>query len=223
MTLTTTKLAKIDVTKPLQLADGTPVAFARRSHMSMDGYEVIIKPNTTGREVGQHRHFRADGIHVHSTLPNLQNVLEATLDTSKPLQTSDGKPVTFVGKLEDGRLVVQVGYGSAFSRTQATELRFADGRKSAAVGVTSGDDVIVKVTKTEKFRNVYADGTLGTTAHKTEEAARQNVKFGKVRIGILKQVFEDGTLVDARMVPLTPTYRNRGVTVRNATREDFAR
>lgn len=150
--------------------------------------------------------------------------IEASLDTSKPLQTVDGKRVSFIGKMEDGRIVVSVTY-SSWGQGPATELRFADGRKSSRPGETSGDDVIVKITEKVVFQNVYADGTTGATQHASAEAAAQRSKYGKVRIGILKTTLRDGVRFSAVLTPATvPWYRDASVSSgRAATPEDFAR
>lgn len=212
---------KLDLTKPLELTDGTPVTLRRvQSGGAFDGAFN-----------GGTRSFNADGTPFFSSnyaLPYLhgrtvRNVAEfPTLDLTKTLQTRDGKPAKFLGKLDDGRLAFEVEY-KGYKGHAAVELRYADGRKTTAWGVTSGDDVVEKpVVKTQKFRNVYADGSIGTTAHKTEDAARFGTKYGKVRIAILVQDFEDGKLVDARVVSsVTPWFRSAGVAGRAATKADF--
>jgi hypothetical protein len=201
----------IDITKPLELADGTPVTFVGRSHLVTDGIQVQIEQNTKGRRVGENRHFKKDGVHVHGNVPRLRNVATApVLDTTQPLQTVDGKKVSYIGKLEDGRIVVSIHYAT-WSGQPATELRYADGRKSSIPGTTSGDDVIVKVTTTHRYRNIYADGSMGETTHDTEDAAKLRSKYGKVRVGVLHQTLENGKLVRAALTAGTPWFRNRSV------------
>lgn len=67
----------IDITKPLELADGTPVNYVRPSAFGDASYIVIIGKNTTGRQEGQYRHFLEDGTHIHGEIPDLRNVVEA--------------------------------------------------------------------------------------------------------------------------------------------------
>ena len=173
-------------------------------------------------------YFRPEGIHRYrpSEVTVRQEGAALALDTGKPLQTVDGKRVSFVGKLEDGRIVVQVTYpGSWNPGSAATELRFADGRKSSRPGETSGDDVIVKITEKVVFQNVYADGTTGATQHASADEAAKRSKYGKVRIGILKTTYRDGVRFSAVITPATvPWYRDASVSSgRAATPEEFAR
>ncbi|WP_066765656.1 hypothetical protein [Sphingobium sp. CCH11-B1] len=58
----------IDVTKPLELADGRPVTFNRFDH---DG-DIVV----TIAGAGTGRVFRPDGVHWLEELPNLRNVAE---------------------------------------------------------------------------------------------------------------------------------------------------
>lgn len=153
--------------------------------------------------------------------------LRLFLDTSKPLQTVDGKRVSFIGRMEDGRIVVSVTYGAAMSYTKAapTELRYADGRVTNRPGVTSGDDVIVKVVEKTTFQNVYADGRIGDTIHSDTDAAAKRSKYGKVRIGFLKTVTTDGVRTSVSLQSATiPWYRDASVPLgRAAVPADYAR
>lgn len=147
------------------------------------------------------------------------------IDVTKPLETVDGKPVKYVGTLTDGRILVEVTYGSlyAIDRHTVLETRRADGRKGSG-WTTSGDDLRNKVVERVIYRNVYADGTVGETSHATEQAARERSKFGKVRVGLLKQTFHNGKLAHATLVSGTPWFRDRSIpTGRTANAEDYTR
>lgn len=149
------------------------------------------------------------------------------IDVTKPLETMDGKPVTYVGTLTDGRILVEVTYGDlnlySLGRHKALETRRADGRKGTG-WQTSGDDLRNKVVERVIYRNVYADGTVGETGHATEQAARERSKYGKVRIGLLKQTFHNGKLVNAILTSGMPWFRDRANPQgRTANAEDFAR
>lgn len=150
-------------------------------------------------------------------------LVSTTLDTTKDLQTVDGKAVKYLGTLVDGQIVVDVKYGIGLSAKWSTELRRADGRKSGGK-LHSPDDVIVKVVVKTIYRNVYADGSVGETAHADEVAAKARTKYGRVRVGTLKQTFHDGVLVDANLsANVVPWYRD--VTCpsgRTAATADFA-
>jgi hypothetical protein len=203
----------VDLTKPLELNDGTPVTL---SHTYDNCFQVEVPTShplyRASGYTHQYRQVRMDGTRVPglgATQWSVRNVVAAALDTTKQLQTVDGKAVSYIGKLEDGRIVVAISYAT-WSGQPATELRFADGRKSSRPGETSGDDVIVKVVRKEQFRNVYADGTMGESIHTTEEAAKLRSKYGKVRVGVLHQTLENGKLVRATMTAASPWFRSRG-------------
>jgi hypothetical protein len=209
-------LTKIDWNRPLETVEGVPVTFLR--HQSSGTKTAVVRTEgavCTNRGVvhpkGANFVFKDDGKHAFGSAPDIRNVAATApvLDVTKQLQTVDGKKVSFLGRMEDGRIVISVAYAT-WSGQPATELRFADGRKSSLTGVTSGDDVIVKVVKTERYRNIYADGTMGSTVHDTEEAAKLRSQYGKVRVGVLHQTLEDGKLVRATMIAASPWFRSRG-------------
>lgn len=213
----------VDWKKPLEAVrktDGKVVPVTLRGGPDYNGHYTTYEcPN----EAETNTLWYADGADRCSrNLWFIRNANGATLDVKQPLQTVDGKAVTYLGKLEDGRIAVQIHH--KWPNVPAMELRYPDGRKSARAGVTSGDDVIVKVVKKSVFLNVYADGTVGSTKHKTEEAARHATKFGKVRVAILEQLFENDVQVDARVItPAAKWYRDVRTSGRIATREDYAR
>lgn len=69
--------------------------------------------------------------------------------------------------------------------------------------------VVKPVGETVRFWNVYADGSIGSGAHATFEAAYSHSKYRKVRVGILRQTKRGGAIVDAAMIPTVPTLRTR--------------
>jgi len=216
----------VDPTKPLEDLEGHAVTLVGRTVTRDDGGEINIPCHGFGPHRIVYVTVDATGWGWPDYKPFLRNRAEvpaATLDTSKPLQTADGKPVKFLGTMSDGRLVVEVNYGR-LTAPYATELRFADGRKSARNGVTSGDDLVVKVTKSTRFLNVYSDGTGSKSVHTTFEAARDNSKYGKVRVAVIEQQLEDGVVVSAKCMPsVEPWFRSRSFPKgRKATAADFA-
>lgn len=211
-------MKKFDYSKPFRTTDGRKATLVR-----MRPYERGAIVQIDG-DTGGGRDYDLYGRHDWGSMPALVHV--DMLDTSKPLQTVDGKPVTFVGKLDTGQIVVNVTYPDPFGLRNgrvATELRNADGRKASG-SLHSPDDVIVKVVVTEQFRNIYADGTIGETVHKTEQDAKDRTKYGKVRVGVLKQTLNDGKLVAARPVAsVAPWFRNSSCPKgRPAVAADFA-
>lgn len=207
---------KIDWTKPIEtvpdVRNSSPIPCSTRggNYVIIDG-DWFSKASFDSAEVNRGNTgwgYLPCGT-SNAWLPAVRNVVPSdTLDVTKALQTVDGKAVKFIAKTDDGRLVVEVTYTSGWAAAPATELRFADGRKSAAKGRTSGDDVIVKVVEKITFRNVYADGTTGETAHASEANAFARSKYRKVRIGALKQTYKNGALVSSSLVPsATPWVR----------------
>ncbi|MGH6746419.1 hypothetical protein [Novosphingobium sp.] len=92
---------KIDINKPLQLADGTPVRIATALPMRGAAFCIEIGKNDNGRSEGQLRHFKADGSHIHGDIPDLQNVPEVApqVDITKPLEAvhiATGKVVPMI-------------------------------------------------------------------------------------------------------------------------------
>ena len=140
---------QIDVMKPLELEDGTPVTLV---NMELGGFVVRVGTAT--------RYFYHDGGHRYGEMPNLRNVIPA-FDTSSPLQFTDGSgPATFLADTTDGRLVVEdchggtmiVGRGEVQERKPETRTRYFDlgsAFKSAAHATCpfGMDDVLELVTE----------------------------------------------------------------------------
>ena len=87
----------IDLTKPLQLSDGTPVTYVLPSHPSRKGHVVAVaKGHTvsaggwTYREGSQMEFGSETLMHILSNL-TLQNVPVKMFDPTKPIQTRDGR------------------------------------------------------------------------------------------------------------------------------------
>jgi hypothetical protein len=78
-------MAKIDTTKPLQLADGRPALFAGIFRGSIGNGDIIVEVTEGGMTCG--RHFNpTTGKHFFGSLPDLQNVPEAPT-APKPIRT----------------------------------------------------------------------------------------------------------------------------------------
>lgn len=202
---------KIDTTKRLELEDGTPVTFERRSYV-FSGFPLrAIFPS------GENRHFSETGVPYSAGVKRLRNVAEVNpfgLFNGKKLQTRSGTPAEFV-TVHNGKAIFKLSYPSPGwgSRTTGFVERNLDGTVSGSTtsyGTTRSDpdDIIVVPERVTTFRNVYADGTVGDTAHKTITAVMSAIKSGKVRVGILKQIHEGAELVDAKMVARTPERRD---------------
>lgn len=214
---------KFDPTKPAFLSDGTPVSLSSAGGNLYGNLPVgtSVRLGISGTDTG--RCWNKNGSHYYGEAKlKLTNVApapmpspapapaEPPLDTSKPLQTRDGKPVRFVGKIGDtGQLVVEVTYASGWTSEKATELRYHDGRKSANRRIQSGDDIINKVVVTETFRNVYADASISDYAHKSLDAATRLCKLGKTRVGILQFTKTNGEVTSSKYHPGTPFVRKR--------------
>lgn len=73
-----------------------------------------------------------------------------------------------------------------------------------------GDQWRVVRLETVAFFNVYADGIVGVTAHKTLDDAAARTQYGRVAIGAIQQVRnDDGVITAAKVVNYTPRLRTR--------------
>lgn len=194
----------IDTDKPLQLADGSAATYIRNH-----GDQIVVILG--GSHV--YRYFNAiTGKHMLGYLPNLQNVPEVSpaapsFDPSRTFKTRSGQPARLLGKMDDGRLVVQVGF---FTADGVGTIYRADGRRFGNPKLESTDDLInVAPIQTKAYRNVYADGTIGETAHSTIANCKARTKFGKVAIGVLCQKAELGKIVEAILLPSEPVKRTK--------------
>lgn len=134
------------------------------------------------------------------------------LNLDRPLQTRSGLKARFVGNATGGQLAFAIGYLGG----EAIEFRYADGRKYGRTKVgqvsilQSADDVINTVVERVTFFNVYANGTIGKTPHAKLDHAKARAKVGLLRVGILEQFSEDGTVTATRYHPCAPTTRTSG-------------
>jgi hypothetical protein len=102
----------------------------------------------------------------------------------------------------DGNLIVQNGLGSLFHLNGDLKDQDGDVWQVAPAPV-----------ETRVYRNIYADGTVGETAHKDCVSAIHGTKYGKVRVGILAQRMVDGAVVGAYVSHTEPQLRTRdGIT-----------
>lgn len=137
------------------------------------------------------------------------------LDFSKPLQTRSGFPVTYKGALSgSGKFchLVEINRGfNGKSLLMVDAKGFAEGRPANTIlRREDADDIIPQVERVTVYRNVYADGTTGSSEHKSFNGARDRSKIGKTRIGILKLVKENGVAVSSDYTPALPYTRIRG-------------
>lgn len=197
----------IDTTKPMELTDGTPVDY---SHTTRYGYIIVHTPSLPygGSSGFTERVFRRNGQHVFESLPDLRNVRDG-INWTKPIQTRDGRPVELIAEPRgtvSGKAVVQFSPGLGMASSLHTV--FSDGRVVRAKNATSCDDIVnVSAAITKRFTNVYADGSVGSTKHTTFNNAHVHSKYGKTRVGILEQHFQNGGIITARIVPTSPKLR----------------
>lgn len=174
----------IDLTKPLQLADGTPVRSARIARGGLRIHAAVGDQNT--------RVFTLQGKHVFNELPDLQNVPE------------EAKKF-YCGSLEGEviaenrhQYVVKGGlYGSFFLLDRRT-LRDQDG------DLWSPEPPAPVV----RWFNVYDDGSFGTTAHASFEDALDHSRCDKTRIGVMEKVYERGIVTSSKLHSTTPQRRS---------------
>lgn len=208
----------IDPSKPLQTTDGRKATLVSRPNPGEIYVKIEGKLRPDHSIEGLEWTFKvSDGcwcgaVPSDADITRIQNVPEATgIDTTKDLQTRSGSRVTFEGDLSDGRKAFRIHHPFGQSEVQ---LRFADGRVNNSVGMTSGDDVIVKEEPTViRFYNVYDDLTVSRSPHATYAAARDYSKHGKVRVGILKKSVKGGKTVKSEMLQTVPKLRTATNTV----------
>lgn len=199
-------MIKIDTTKPLQLADGTPVTY---SSALSDGDIAVFLPDNTLRL------FKSlTGRHIFNELPRLMNV-PGTVWAGKAIQTRDGKHAVYLADTQDGQTLFEIHYdrnlsGRTYSSPHvAIERRQLDGRVSSTPGVESGDDIVEKVAIRTEYLNIYTDGTIGATRHETLQDAKDRPKYGKIRVGIMSREYHNGILVSAAVTNTPAMLRTR--------------
>lgn len=62
------------------------------------------------------------------------------------------------------------------------------------------------VTKT--YRNIYSDGSTGSTTHTDWDDAIERSKYGKTRVGVMITTLEDNQIACVRVQPTVPQYRD---------------
>lgn len=199
-------MTKIDTSKPLQLADGTPARFVR---FDIDGDISVELPDGTKRLFNPRT-----GIHIFGQVPRLMNV-PGTVWAGKAIQTRDGKHAVYLADTQDGQTLFEIHYdrnlsGRVYSSPHvAIERRQLDGRVSSTPGVESGDDIVEKVAIRTEYLNIYTDGTIGATRHETLQDAKDRPKYGKIRVGIMSREYHNGILVSAAVTNTPAMLRTR--------------
>lgn len=195
----------INTTKPLVLSDGTKVTYSGRS--TLCGFRIRVSlPD------GNYAYFSDVG-NPYSGSRKLRNLPDAVaLFAGKKLTTRSGTPAEFV-IVHEGRAIFKLSY---FGGAAGFVERNPDGTVfggTTALGTTRSDpdDIVEVLPHVTTFRNVYADGTIGETAHKTPTAAVNGIKSGKVRIGVLHQTHQGSELISAQVQALSPSRRDGGV------------
>lgn len=205
---------KINLNKPLEAVHKTtgrivPMTFSSSENLLRRG--VFYTERGPCPETSNNAWYLDGRDYCHRNEWFIRNVVEE-IDWSKPLALRGNSKVrvTFEGTLVDGRKVVKVHF---FNGTE-TRIVPADGRVHAAATMTSGDDIVNKVEPLVKtYRNIYADGTIGTTEHKSYDECSMRSKYGKTRVGMLINETRGGVIVSSKVHPTLPklrTSRNPG-------------
>lgn len=186
----------IDVTKPLELTDGTPVTF---KSFDQDGDIIVM---IEGLGVG--RVFSPEGVHWLEELPNLRNVSEPEVpafDPTKPVATRDGRKARIICTDRKDHAYPIVGL-----------IMDADGNESENVFTTCGHyfshkdndprDLVNIPDRKVTYRTFDWDGDelrLGGCVEDTEQSARS--LLGGHWDGVVKITTENGKFLSAEMVP----------------------
>lgn len=206
--------AKIDVTKPLQLSDGTPARLIKVTQSGRIGVKIDDVGHVLGRMT---RFFNADGTrrssHKHITLQNAPENPVTKLDLTKTLVTRGGRPVRYLmTDLPTATIIVEIdnGFGNKSIERRnltGTELR----RTRPTIGGTSFEyagDVINKITVETAFFNVYDDGS-SSSGHSSYDSAAKYSKVERTRVGILEVVKHNGETFSTKFTALKPHRRPR--------------
>lgn len=215
-------ISKVDPNKPVELDDGSAATIlTTMQHGGRPCADVRIASSyrrAGGNSDGGAWNYWLDtgewcGGEGQSTYKLLRNVAPTpagTLDTAKPLQTRSGTPVKLEGVLSDGRLVVLIQY-AGWGVDPETKIVSASGRVGGGgLLIERADDIVNKppVQRVE-YRNVYADGTVGSTAHASVENGEERCRYGLTYIGALKRTYADDVLTEARIIPRPAKKRTR--------------
>lgn len=200
-------MTMIDVSKPIELTDGTPLKLISAS----SGIVRCAFPADDERAYGGTTVFRrSDGKHVYGRPLAIRN--RAMFQPGDKVFFRSGGEGIVVGN--DGRHVytARLGHHPWMDRKEVVGITsFANGRQVNSGAIECPDDISLTpwpAPVTHTFRNVYSDGTTGATAHKTLDTAKLAAKVGKTRIGILK-VGSDG---ETELLRCKPSVRETGYT-----------
>lgn len=198
----------IDITKPLQLADGTPVG----PTVHDDSPWISVKVH------GLVRSFHAmTGKHCSGALPNLQNVPEVPskettvpasrpFDPTKPVQTRDGRKARIICSDRAGPSG-NYPIVALFGDSESLETYTADGRSHSEQ--TNARDLVNVPERTERFVNVYRPVNDGfedrSFWHKDADAAQRGRPTGRNanpdRVTTIQITYEDDKPVAVSLVP----------------------
>ena len=179
-------MSKIDVTQPLELDDGTPVSFVRQEETPP--YDILVtiaggKGPTRDSPMGcggvcwaystdgvwcggsAEREFVLRNVKPKVAVGDLLVQLEARTSATFKVLSTDGPPHAPV-------TIQASGYKSFNIGLDLKSEQFAYAPKPLEVPIKS-------------YLNIYDDGTIGKTEHRTQADARERFKVGKVRVGYL--------------------------------------
>jgi hypothetical protein len=197
--MTDTTKNRIDVTRPLELSDGTPVTFVR---IDEDGDIVVEYP---GKNMGFY--LPDTGEHyTDSCEPRLRNVAEIptalekpTFDPTKPVQTRDGRKARIVCTDRAGSDYPII---ALIMENNDIEICYIYAINGHFWGNESGHrlDLINVPERIERYRTFCFDGhdlRLGPIAKETYQVARQ---LAADVDGVIKTITEDGKLISIEVV-----------------------
>lgn len=191
----------IDTSKPLQLADGQKVTLIS-AYVDAFGSSCVEVQTAEG----DFRCFYKDtGHHVYGSLPDLQNVPGYNVEIGTEL---------FFGKPE-GSLRAEVKFLSDTACAARSNTGYLYEIQLDTMKDQFGDKWNIVVPEVTEWINVYADGSCGSTRHKSRETAFYDTKNGKTRVGILKRVLRNDEVVSAEVEPTVPRFRDRGSLAHN--------
>ena len=158
----------IDITRPLQLTDGTPL-----TNVQSYSDNLFIADVMTADGIKRRRMFRlSDG-----TSPFSDRVAEYALDLTKPVQTRSGLPVRILATDRKGEQPVVAAVDGYFIRGTETILNYRLDGAMSPYGTSDGDLVNVPEAPRKRTFSVYFD----VTGKNLDDLGINGGRYGTIR------------------------------------------
>jgi hypothetical protein len=206
--MTTTK---IDLSRPVEAVCKrtgrvVPLGMAKpyRASYVKPGERLIKTTRSPCQTTGNETWYDDGRDYCHRDAWTLRNVAAPAAKVGDKVRCLGYAAITgkVIALTDAGQLVVQkTGSVTSSAYIVGADLRDADGDLW---------EVVPDAPNVTVYRNIYADGTIGSTEHRSYTDALAHTKYGKVAVGYLKQVrTTNGEIVNAAVYPRRPQLRTR--------------